>query len=57
VAFFLPRSEAAEVLAIAEAADVGLDVVEGGIARIYGRTDFDLHRFAQVALNRHDARP
>lgn len=55
VAFFLPRSAAAEVLAIAEAADVGLDVVEGGIARLYGRTDFDLNRFAQFALNRHDA--
>ena len=55
VAFFLPRSAASEVLAIAEAADVGLDVVEGGIARLYGRTDFDLHRFAQFALNRHDA--
>lgn len=54
VAFFLPRGVAAEVLAIAEAADVGLDVVEGGIARLYGRTDLDLHRFAQVALNRHD---
>lgn len=55
VAFFVPRSAASEVLAIAEAADVGLDVVEGGIARLYGRTDFDLHRFAQFALNRHDA--
>lgn len=55
VAFFLPRSAASEVLAIAEAADVGLDVVEGGIARLYGRTDFDLHRFARFALNRHDA--
>lgn len=55
VAFFLPRSAASEVLAIAEAADVGLDVVEGGIARLYGRTDFDLHRFARFALNCHDA--
>jgi hypothetical protein len=55
VAFFLPRSAAAEVLAIAEEADVGLDVVQGGIARLYGRMDFDLHRFAQFALNRHDA--
>lgn len=55
VAFFVPRSAASEVLAIAEAADVGLDVVEGGIARLYGRTDFDLHRFAQFALNCHDA--
>ena len=55
VAFFLPRSEAAEVLAIAEVADVGLDVVAGGIARLYGRTDLDLHRFAQAALKRHGA--
>jgi hypothetical protein len=55
VAFFLPRSAAAEVLAVAEEADVGVDVVEGGIARLYGRADFDLHRFAQLALNRHDA--
>ena len=54
VAFFLPRSAAAKILAIAEEADVGLDVVEGGIARLYGRTDFDLHRFAQFALHRHD---
>lgn len=52
VAFFLPRSAAAEVLAIAEQADVGLDIVEGGIARLYGKTDFDLHRFAEVALSR-----
>ncbi|HEX7930814.1 MAG TPA: hypothetical protein VF470_07920 [Sphingomicrobium sp.] len=55
VAFFLPQSAAARVLAIAEEAEVGLDVVEGGIARLYGRTDFDLHRFARCALNRHDA--
>lgn len=34
----------------AEAADVGLDMLEGGLVRLYGRTDFDLHRFAQVAL-------
>jgi hypothetical protein len=54
VAFFLPRSAAAEVLAIAEEADVGVDVVEGGIARLYGGTDFGLHRFAQLALSRHD---
>jgi hypothetical protein len=53
VTFFLPRSTAAEVLAIAKAADVGLDLVEGGTARVYGQTDFDLHRFASCALNRH----
>lgn len=53
VAFFLPCDAAAEVMAIAEKANVGLDVVEGGIARIYGRTDHDLHRFGEVALQRH----
>jgi hypothetical protein len=56
VAFFLPREAAAEVMAIAEEADVGLDVVEGGIARVYGRADGDLHRFGQVALRRRLAR-
>lgn len=44
VAFFLPREAAGEVMAIADEADVGLDVVEGGIARLYGRKDLDLHR-------------
>ena len=47
---------AAEVMAIAEEADVGLDLVNGGIARLYGRTDYDLHRFGQVALRRHQTR-
>jgi hypothetical protein len=53
VAFFLPRDAAAEVMAIAAEADLGLDVVEGGIARLYGRQDHDLHRFGEVALRRH----
>jgi hypothetical protein len=53
VAFFLPRAAAAEVLAIAEAADVGLDMTDGGLVRLYGQTDFDLHRFAENALARH----
>jgi hypothetical protein len=53
VVFFLPREAAAEVMVIAEEADVGLDLVEGGIARIYGRADGDLHRFAEIALRRH----
>lgn len=52
VAFFASRATAVEILAIAEAADVGLDVVEGGIGRLYGHTDFDLHRFARAALAR-----
>ena len=57
VAFFLPRAAAAEVMAIATQADVGLDLVEGGIARLFGQTDFDLHRFAEIALARRPATP
>jgi len=53
VAFFLPREAAEEVMAVAHEADVGLDVVEGGIARLFGRKDYDLHRFGDVALRRH----
>lgn len=53
VTMFLPRTIAEEVLAVAETANVGLDMLEGGLVRLYGRTDFDLHRFAQVALARH----
>jgi hypothetical protein len=53
VAFFLPRAVAAEVMAIAEEADVGLDLVSSGIARLYGGTDYDLHRFGHIALDRH----
>lgn len=49
---FLPQEHVDEVLAAAEAADVGLDMLEGGLVRLYGRTDFDLHRFAQIALAR-----
>lgn len=56
VAMFLPRAIAEEVLAIAETADVGLDMIDGGLVRLYGRTDFDLHRFGEVALARHIAR-
>ena len=53
VIMFLPRAIVEEVLAIAETADVGLDMAEGGLVRLYGRTDFDLHQFAEVALARH----
>jgi len=53
VAFYLPRDLADQVFAIAEESDVGLDVESGGIARLYGRTDYDLHRFGQAALRRH----
>lgn len=53
VAFYLPRDLADQVFMIAEESDVGLDVESGGIARLYGRTDYDLHRFGWVALRRH----
>lgn len=53
VAFYLVPDLAEAVLSIADQADVGLDIIDDGIARVYGRTDFDLHRFASVALNHH----
>jgi len=53
VVFFLPRQAVAEVLAIAEAADVGVAMTTGGLVCLSGRTDLDLHRFAEVALARH----
>lgn len=53
VAMSLTPELAGEVLSIAEDADVGLDMIEGGLVLLYGRTDHDLHRFGQVALARH----
>jgi hypothetical protein len=55
VVFFLPRPLAAEVLAIAAAADVGLAMTTGGLVCLSGRTDLDLHRFGEVALARQRA--
>lgn len=52
VAFFAEPAIAPLILSIAEAADLGLDVVDGGTGRLFGRTDHDLHRFARVALSR-----
>jgi hypothetical protein len=56
VVFFLPRALAAEVLAIADAADVGLAMTTGGLVCLSGRTDLDLHRFGKAALARRHAR-
>lgn len=53
IAFFLPRKIAEEVLAVAEAAGVGLTMTTGGLVCLLGRTDRDLHRFGEVALTRH----
>jgi hypothetical protein len=52
VAFFAEPAIAPLILSIAESAEVGLDVVDGGTGRLFGRTDHDLHRFARVALSR-----
>jgi hypothetical protein len=57
VVFFLPRQLAAEVLAIAEGADVGVAMTTGGLVCLSGRTDFALHRFGELALARHRGRP
>lgn len=52
VAFFAEPAIAPVILSLAASAEVGLDVVDGGTGRLFGRTDHDLHRFAQVALGR-----
>lgn len=53
ITMFLPHEHVDQVLLAAEAADVGLEMLVGGLVRLYGRTDFDLHRFAQMALADH----
>ena len=56
IAFFLPRELADQVLGVAVEADVGLDVIDGGLARLFGARDDDLHRFAQALLRRFGGR-
>lgn len=53
IAMYLPRQIALDVLGIAEQVDVGLDMLNGGLVRLYGRTDYDLHKFGQAALSWH----
>lgn len=53
IAFYLAREVAEEVLAVAEAAGVGLAMTTGGLVCLSGRSDLDLHRFGEVALTRH----
>ncbi|MGR4863203.1 hypothetical protein [Caulobacter sp. LARHSG274] len=53
VEFYLPRALAVEVLEVAEAANVGLAQTAGGLVRLYGETDYDLHRFATLLFARH----
>lgn len=52
VAFFIGDASPEAVIGAATDAEVGLDVIHGGIARIYGRTDRDLHRFGEAAARR-----
>lgn len=51
VAFYIGTAKPAGILDRAENAGLGLDVVEPGIGRLFGRTNFDLHRFARTALS------
>lgn len=53
VELYLPHTLAAVVLNVAEIADVGLEQTSGGLVRLYGRTDFDLHRFATLLYAHH----
>lgn len=50
VAFYIGAAEPAMILSIAENAGLGLDVIDPGLGRLFGRTNFDLHRFAGHAL-------
>lgn len=52
VAFFASQEVGREILTIAIAAGVGLGLGSDGIARLFGRTDIDLFRFASVAIKR-----
>jgi hypothetical protein len=53
VAFFLPPTAVPELLALAEAAGVGLIVDAEGRAQLYSDRDLGLARFAELAVARH----
>lgn len=53
IAFFLPNDRVSAVLTFAERAGVGVDTVDGGIARLFADNDFGLHAFARTALDHH----
>jgi hypothetical protein len=50
VAFYIGAAEPAVILSLAESTGLGLDVIDPGLGRLFGRTNFDLHRFAGHAL-------
>lgn len=57
VAFYLPPIAIAEVMALAEAAGVGLLVDADGLAHLYADRDLGLARFAELAVARHHPQP
>ncbi|MCR5876889.1 hypothetical protein LRS10_23665 [Phenylobacterium sp. J426] len=57
VVLYLPRELAHAVLNLARKAGAGVDMIEGGLVRLFGRTDYDLHRFAEFALREHSPDP
>ena len=57
VAFYVDAGAAEVILALAQAATVGLRVDETGLAQIYGVGDLDLLRFAETALARQGSTP
>ena len=50
VAAFLPVAQGPKLERLAVAAAVGVVVGEDGLVRVYGRSDLDLMRFAELAL-------
>lgn len=48
VAGYLPMAAAGALLRAAEAADVGVATTDDGLVQVFGRTDFDLLRFARA---------
>jgi hypothetical protein len=57
VAFYVDAGAAEVILAVAQAATVGLRVDETGLVQIYGVGDLDLLRFAETALGRQGSTP
>lgn len=53
VAFFIGQASPQAVLGIAAEVDIGLDIIDPGIGRLFAKGDHDLHRFGRRALDRH----
>ena len=57
IAFYVDAGDAELILALAQAADVGLRGDESGLAQVYGVGDLDLLRFAETALSSQASGP